>query len=84
MSYNEREKAIRRRICDFVVANYEKLDDKDLVMGELPWNFKCHLNSVQKVLEKKAEGVWSCVAIDLQGNPIVHFINRLKGREVSG
>ena len=77
-----REK-ILRKIKNYVISNYKKISDKEMILGELPFNRKCHLNSVQKVKEGKAEKVWSCVAINKNNNCdiIMHFINQLKNQK---
>jgi len=71
-------KSIKFKIYDFVVANYQKVDG--FMLGDLPYNCKCHLNAVQKVKEGKAVKVFVCVAIrkDNWKDIIVHFINQLE------
>ena len=65
-------------IKKYVTTNYTKLNIEDFVIGDIPYNYKCHLNSVQKVKEGKAEKVLLCVAIDKDDNSqCVHFINQL-------
>lgn len=56
------------------------MDIKDFVLGDAPFNFRCHLNSVQKVKEGKAAKVLSCFAIDKDDNDsqCIHFINQLE------
>jgi hypothetical protein len=68
-----------KRIRTYVTSNYQKLDTKDFVLGDAPFNRRCHLNSVQKVKEGKAKKVFSCFAIDTDDNSqCVHFINQLE------
>jgi len=68
---------IKSRIYDYVVANYPKLEDDRFVLGDMPYNYKCHYNAVQKVLEGKADKVYACIAIHKRDwqDIIVHFIN---------
>lgn len=69
---------ILERILNYVTVNYNKLDKSDFVIGEIPYNFRCHLNSVQKVKEGKAAKVFLCIAIQKSDSTIiVHFINQL-------
>jgi hypothetical protein len=71
--------AVKHKIWDYVVTNYSKVDIGDFVLGEMPYNYKCFLNCVQKVKEGKAERVFACVAMERNNwkNIIVHFINQL-------
>lgn len=70
---------IYERIRTYATTNYQKLDAKDFIIGEAPFNRKCHLNSVQKVKEGKAEKVFSCFTIDKTNNSqCIHFINQLE------
>lgn len=67
------------RIKRYAIANYRKIDPKDLVIGDAPFNRKCHLNAVQKVKEGKAAKVFMCYAYDRSNNSAcIHFINQLK------
>jgi hypothetical protein len=70
--------SIKFKIYDYVVANYTKVDG--FVLGDIPYNFRCHLNSVQKVREGKAQKVYACIAIKKSDwkDIIVHFINQLE------
>lgn len=74
-----REKVLQR-IREYCFTNYPKIDEKDIKMGEAPFNYKCHINTVQKVKEGKAEDVYLCVAIykNDRTDICVHFINRDK------
>lgn len=70
---------IKERIRVYISSTYELLQQQDFVLGELNYTLRCHYNSVQKVKEKKATKVFSCVAIDkTSGSVVVHFINQLK------
>ena len=63
----------------YALVNYSKLNAEDIILGEAPFNSRCHLNSVQKVKEDKAEKVLLCFAIDNTNNSqCIHFINQLK------
>lgn len=70
------------KIRSYIISNYAKLDSYNMRIGELTYNHKCHLNSVQKVKEDKAKSVVACVAINKNNSDeiIVHFINKLKGK----
>lgn len=55
---------------------YTPIDKNDMALGELKYNRKCHLNSVQAVKEKIAEKVFLAVTIDKNNGVVVHFINK--------
>lgn len=75
----QRKEDIYERIKNYAITNYQKLDTSNFVLGEMPYNFRCHLNAVQKVREGKATKVFSCFCIDKTDNSqCVHFINQLK------
>jgi hypothetical protein len=71
-------KAVKRRIYDYVVSNYERMDG--FIMGAGIWNYKCHVNSVQAVKEGKAERVIACITVFNNDwkEIIVHFVNQLE------
>ena len=67
------------RIRTYIKSNYQLLDNDDFVLGEAPFNSRCHINSVQKIKEGKATKVLLCFAIDKTNNSqCIHFINQLK------
>jgi len=72
-------KAVKRRIYDYVVANYSRMDG--FAMGSGLWNYKCHVNAVQAVKDGRATKVIACIAINESDwkEIIVHFVNQLKG-----
>ena len=73
---------ILNRIRNYVETNYKKIDEDRFILGDLTFNYKCHLNSVQKIKEGKAIKVYSCVAINKNSKDvIVHFVNQLKNGE---
>lgn len=73
------EKKIYDRIKNYVETNYKKISENMLTLGDLTFNNRCHLNSVQKIKENKATKVFSCVAINKnEEDIIVHFINQLE------
>lgn len=70
------KKNIYKKIKRYIVCN-TKLNKDDFILGEAPFNSRCHLNSVQKVKENKAEKVILCYAIDKNSDfQCVHFINK--------
>ena len=70
---------ILNRIRNYVETNYKKIDEDRFILGDLTFNYKCHLNSVQKIKEGKAIKVYSCVAINKNSKDvIVHFVNQLE------
>jgi len=72
------KQSIFEAIRNYAITNYKKINIEDFVLGDIPYNYKCHLNSVQKVKENKAEKVFLCVAIDKDDDSLcVHFINQL-------
>lgn len=67
---------IIEKIRQYTVSNYYKINKEDMVLGEASFNYRCHLNSVQKVKESKADKVYLCMEVDRGDNFIcVHFIN---------
>ena len=72
-----REKIIKN-IYDYVVSNYTKINEKDMKMGQLLFNRRCHLNSVQNVYENKSDDVFLCVTVTKEDHNdlIVHCINK--------
>lgn len=71
-----REEVINR-IARYCRISYNPIEFKDMVLGDLLFNSKCHLNAVQRVKENKAKEVYLCVCIDKNNNDtIVHFINK--------
>ena len=70
-------KAIKRRIFDYVAANYQRIGG--FVMGDGMFNYKCHVNAVQRAKEGKAVKVYACIAVYKNdwSNIVVHFINQL-------
>jgi len=76
MKYTDK---VKRRIYYYVVANYKRIESDEFILGEIPWNYKCHMNSIQKVKEGKAQKVYACVAIGNSWKDIfIHFINQLE------
>ena len=74
MSYKTK---LLNKIQKHVTDNYLKLDIDQFVLGEMPYNCKCHLNSVQKVKQKVADDVYLCMILQKgYTEPIVHFINK--------
>lgn len=71
---------ILQNIRQYVISNYQRINHEDMTMGNCYYNRRCHINSVQKVKEGKAEKVYSCIAIDKENknNIVVHFINQTK------
>jgi hypothetical protein len=72
-------KSIKSKIYDYVVANYRKIDPDNFVLGDIPYNYKCHLNPIQKVKEGKADRIYSCICINKNNwqEIVIHFINQL-------
>lgn len=64
-----------KKIIEHVTANYTKINKSDMQLGNIIYNYRCHLNSVQCVKEGKADEVYLCVYIE-NNWPIVHFINK--------
>jgi hypothetical protein len=56
-----------------------KLNHKDFILGDILYNNRCHLNSVQKVKMGKASKIYLCYVIDKDNeHSMVHFINQLE------
>jgi hypothetical protein len=73
-------KSIKKKIYNFVAANYKKIDNDKFILGDMNYTFKCHYNAVQKVKESKAVKVFACIAIDKSDWKLItiHFINQLE------
>jgi hypothetical protein len=72
------KKHIYRRINKYAISQFTKLNPDDFVIGDNQFNLKCHLNSVQKVKEGKADKVILCYAYDRSDHTqCIHFINQL-------
>jgi hypothetical protein len=73
-------KTIKKKIYNYVISNYKKIDNDKFVLGEMPYNNKCHYNSVQKIKEGKAAKIFACIAVDKGDwkSIIIHFINQLE------
>ena len=73
---------IKNRIWVYVKANCLKIDDKDFIIGDMNYTYKCHLNAVHKYHVDNSYEVYSCLTIwkDSWSDMIVHFINRKDGR----
>lgn len=68
---------ILKKIKQYTISNYYKINKSDMILGESFYNHMCHYNSVQKVAEGKADKVYLCMEIDEDDNFIcVHFINK--------
>lgn len=63
------------KIKVFCRAQYKLLPSEDFKLGEGHFNRKCHMNTVQKIYEKKAVKVHLVVIFSSTIDPIVHFIN---------
>lgn len=70
-------KSIKRNIQLYADQTYRKLTLSERVLGDAPFNRRCHINAVQKVKEGKAEKVFVCLADTGCGDTCVHFINQL-------
>lgn len=68
---------IIKSITDYVRMSYKKMDLKDFALGDCPFNYRCHLNAVQKVAEGNAAKVLLVIGIE-DNYPVVHFINQLE------
>jgi hypothetical protein len=70
---------VLNRIRQHVMINYKKIDTNNFILGEIPYNYRCHLNAVQKVEEGKADKVYVCITINKNDNTDItaHFINQL-------
>ena len=77
------EKKVLSRIFDYVVATYKKINQDSFILGDCMYNYKCHINSIQRVKNGSAQKVYVCIAVkktDWQ-TIIVHFINQLENGE---
>lgn len=77
--FNKYKEKVINRIVRHCKTIYTPIDSEDMILGDLLFNRKCHLNAVQRVKEGKAEEVYLCVCIAKENNDtIVHFINKDK------
>lgn len=73
---------IYKKIRDYVISNYKKINIEEFVLGDCTYNFRCQLNAVQK--SKLFDGiqkikVLSCIAIHKETKSIcIHFINQFE------
>jgi hypothetical protein len=75
--FNKYKEKVINRIIRHCMTTYTPIDLDDMVLGDLLFNRKCHLNAVQRVKENKAKEVYLCVCIARESNDvIVHFINK--------
>lgn len=72
MKYKEK---IKKRIIEHVKANFKRIDKSEMELGNLVYNYMCHMNAVQYIKNGQADEVYLCVYID-NNWPIVHFINK--------
>ena len=72
MKYKDK---VLKKIIEYVRTNYTYIDLEDMEMGNIIYNYRCHLNAVQCVEEGKADEVYLCVYVE-NDYPIVHFINK--------
>jgi hypothetical protein len=69
---------IHNRIRQYALSHFTKVSTDDFILGEGPFNLKCHINSVQKVKEGKAAKVFMCFCVDKTNDShCIHFINQL-------
>ncbi|MZK53347.1 hypothetical protein [Clostridium beijerinckii] len=66
---------VLKKIIEYVRTNYTYINLSDMMQGNIIYNYRCHLNSVQCVKEGKADEVYLCVYVE-NNYPIVHFINK--------
>ena len=71
---NYKDKVVKK-IIEYVRTNYTYINQNDLQLGNIIYNYRCHLNAIQTVKEGKADEVYLCVTIE-NNYPIVHFINK--------
>ena len=76
MKYKDK---ILKRIIEHAKANYKRIDKKDMELGNLVYNYMCHMNAVQYIKTGQAEEVYLCIYID-NNYPVVHFINKKEGK----
>lgn len=75
--FNKYKRKVMNRIIRHCMTTYTPIDLDDMILGDLLFNRKCHLNAVQRVKENKAKEVYLCVCIARESNDvIVHFINK--------
>jgi hypothetical protein len=74
------KKKILSNIRNYCIANYRLINQSDMVLGDILYNYECHLNAIQKIKEGKASKVFACIAIDKNDSNsiVIHFINQLE------
>ena len=81
MFNNIREKRINKikeNIVTFCKLTCDQIDKNEMRMGNGLFNRRCHLNAIQQVKEGKMEEVYSCICLEKDADPIIHFINKDK------
>ena len=78
MNYKDR---VVKRIVEHVKSNYQKINKNDMQLGDLYFNYRCHMNAVQYIKTNKADEVYLCVYIE-DNYPIVHFINKKEDKYI--
>ena len=54
-----RKEKIRKEIKKYVLANYSKINiEEDMIVGETPHNYKCHINVVQQARKNKKRTIY--------------------------
>ncbi len=62
----------------YAKSNFQQLNTDEFIIGDAPFNARCHLNSVQHYKNGTAAKVIACYAIDNTDNSqCIHFINQL-------
>jgi hypothetical protein len=73
------KQSVFQNIRTYIKSNHQLLDNRNFILGEAPFNRRCHINSVQKIKEGKADKVILCFTIDKDNDSqCIHFINQLE------
>lgn len=61
-----------KRCLDYIKANYKLVD---VINWWCPYNYRCHVNSVQYSKDHKQSSIFSCFQVSKNWDIIAHFIN---------
>lgn len=78
MKYKDK---IKKRIIEYVKTNYQRIDKSEMELGNLVYNYMCHMNAVQYIKTGQADEIYLCVYVE-DNWPTVHFINKKESKYI--
>lgn len=68
---------LRTKITEHCISTYDLIDKEQMKLGNLLYNSKCHLNSVQQIKRNQASEIYLCICTEKDNTYlVVHFINK--------